>query len=82
MQYKNENNTWFSSVLTYFYRRVWLPGDHTRLKVWYNPCIIRQYIHGKTDETHVLFSNYKLWDGNSLYICADDYLPRTEQWQC
>ena len=22
-----------------------------------NPCIIRQYIHGKTDENHVLFSN-------------------------
>ena len=24
---------------------------------WYNPCIIRQYIHSKTDENHVLFSN-------------------------
>ena len=33
-------------------------GDHTRLKIWYNPCIIRQYIHGKTDENHVLFSKY------------------------
>ena len=33
-------------------------GDHTRLKIWYNPCIIRQYIHGKTDENHVIFSNY------------------------
>ena len=44
--YKNENNTWFSS------------GDHTRLKIWYNPCIIRQYIHGKTDENHVLFSKF------------------------
>ena len=37
--------------------RVWPPGDHTRLKIWYNPCIIRQYIHGKTDENHVLLSN-------------------------
>ena len=66
--YKNENNTWFSSVLPciywriihglyhIFYRRVWPPGDHTRLKIWYNPCIIRQYIHGKTDENHVSFS--------------------------
>ena len=31
---------------------------YTRLKIWYNPCIIRQYIYGKTDENHVLFSNY------------------------
>ena len=29
---------------------------HTRLKIWYNPGIIRQYIHSKTDENHVLFS--------------------------
>ena len=29
-------------------------GDHTRLKIWYNPVIIRQYIHGKTVENHVL----------------------------
>ena len=54
--YKNENNTWFSSIN----RRVWPPGDHTRLKIWYNPCIIRQNIHGKTDENHVLFSNFKI----------------------
>ena len=31
-------------------------ATHTRLKIWYNPCIIRQYIHGKTEKKHVLFS--------------------------
>ena len=31
-------------------------GDHTRLKIWYNPSIIRQYIHIKTAENHELFS--------------------------
>ena len=46
------NNT---RVVPYFNRRVWPPGG---LKIWYNPCIIRQYIHGKTNENHVLFSNY------------------------
>ena len=33
--------------------------DHTRpytTQIWYNPCIIRQYIHSKTAEIHVLFS--------------------------
>ena len=32
-------------------------GDHAQLKIWYNPCIIHQYInvHGKTDENHALF---------------------------
>ena len=39
------NNT---QVVPYFYR----------LKIWYNPCIIRQYIHSKTAENHLLFSNY------------------------
>ena len=47
------NNT---RVIPYFYCRVWPPGDHTRLKIWYNLCIIRPYIHGKTDGNHVLFS--------------------------
>ena len=28
-----------------------------RLQIWYNPCIIRQYIHSKTAENHVLFCN-------------------------
>ena len=28
----------------------------TRLKIWYNQCIIRQYIHSKTAENHILFS--------------------------
>ena len=41
--YKNENNTWFSSVLLCMYWRI-IHGY--------------QYIHGKTDENHVLFSNY------------------------
>ena len=40
-------------VVPYFYRRVWL-------KIWYNPCIIRQYIHGKTDENHVLFCKCRI----------------------
>ena len=32
-----------------------------RLNIWYNPCIIRQYIHGKTDEHHVYYSlNYSV----------------------
>ena len=43
------NNTW---VVPYFYRRVWPP----RLKIWYNLCIIRQYIQSKTAENYVLFS--------------------------
>ena len=53
------NNT---GVVPYFYRRVWPPRDHTRLKIWYNPGTTRvlfsKYIHGKTDENHVLLSNY------------------------
>ena len=36
-------------IVPYFYRRVWSPGT-TR--------VIRQYIHGKTDENHVLFSKF------------------------
>ena len=30
-------------------------GGHTRLQIWYNPCIIRQYMNSKTAENHVLF---------------------------
>ena len=29
-------------------------------QLWYNPCIICQYIRGKTDENHALFSNSNL----------------------
>ena len=43
-----ENN---ARVVPYFERR-----PYTTIKIWYNPCIIRQYIHSKTDENHVLFS--------------------------
>ena len=45
-----------------------------RLKIWYNPCIIRQYIHSKTAENHVLFSKKNL--GNIICIVfgyASDY---------
>ena len=31
--------------------------SHTRLKIWYKPCIIRQYLHSKTAASRVLFSN-------------------------
>ena len=37
-------------------------GGHTRLKIWYNPCIIRQYIHNRTAENHLLFSKYSIGD--------------------
>ena len=30
---------------------------HTRLKIWYKPCIIRQFIHSKTAANHVLFAS-------------------------
>ena len=53
-----------------------LPGVHTRLKIWYKPCIIRQYIHSKTAENHVLFSKwYTLivaWNAENTvhYLCG------------
>ena len=29
-------------------------GDQTRLKIWYIPCIIRQYIHSKTATKRII----------------------------
>ena len=50
---------------------VYVLGNNTRvepyfescketIKIWFNPSIIRQYIHSKTAENHLLFSNYTL----------------------
>ena len=37
--------------------------------VWFNLCIIRQYIHSKTAENHLLFSNSYKWFGyDNIYI--------------
>ena len=55
-----ENNTWFSAVLLCMYWRIIHGfyilsragplGGHTMIKIGYNPCITRQYIHSKTAE--------------------------------
>ena len=54
-----ENNTWFSAALPCMYWRI-IHGLYHILMIKicfnFNPCIIRQYIHSKTDENHVLFS--------------------------
>ena len=42
---------------------------HTRLKIWYNPCIIHQSTYtAKTAENHVLFKSLKLKSIPTLYI--------------
>ena len=54
------------------HRRVEPPDCHTRLNIWYNPCIIRKYIHSKTAEKHVLFSIYKI----NPFECYVTYMTR------
>ena len=57
-----------SGIIHGFHRRVW--------SVWYNLCIIRQYIHSKTAEHHVLFSksinssNFYPWSSIELAECG------------
>ena len=41
------------------------------MKIWYNPCIICQYIHGKTDENHVLFSLLYIYTASKFGILYD-----------
>ena len=56
----HESNLKYQTLMQYIRirMRIGLIHDNKRLKIWYNPCIIRQYIHvhSKTQQD-VLFSN-------------------------
>ena len=57
---------------------VFSPGGHTRLKIWYHLCIIRQYIHSKTSENHQLFSNCRLIEStlqHSVLLLSPSQVP-------
>ena len=58
--YKNENNTWFSSVLPCMYYHILIVVYDSKYGT--TRALFAKYIHGKTDDNHVLFSNYWEYD--------------------
>ena len=45
-------------------------APYTTIKIQYNPCIIRQYIHSKTAENHLLLSNYYSFKKLARFDCT------------